>query len=114
VAYGLAPVNSFSDITSNHELAEKLEDTYGDVNNIDLWVGALAEDHVPGSSLGQLLQVAMIDQFVRLRDGDRFYFENDTGLTADDKQMIRNTDLSDIIRNNSDADGVQQNVFYVH
>ncbi len=114
VAYGLAPVNSFSDITSNHELAEKLEDTYGDVNNIDLWVGALAEDHVPGSSLGQLLQVAMIDQFVRLRDGDRFYFENDTGLTADEKQMIRNTDLSDIIRNNSDADGVQQNVFYVH
>ncbi|MDA0841318.1 MAG: peroxidase family protein [Planctomycetota bacterium] len=114
VAYGLAPVNSFSDITSDSELAQKLEETYGDVSNIDLWVGALAEDHVPGSSLGQLLQVAMIDQFVRLRDGDRFYFENDSSLTAAEKNMIRNTDLSDIIRNNTDADNIQQNVFFVH
>jgi peroxidase len=49
VAYGLDPVDSFADITSDVELQGKLQSLYGDVNNIDLWVGLLAEDYVRGA-----------------------------------------------------------------
>jgi len=52
-AYGLDTFNSFADITSDVELQGRLEALYGDVNNIDLWVGLLAEDHADGSSLGE-------------------------------------------------------------
>ncbi|MEZ6053455.1 MAG: peroxidase family protein [Planctomycetaceae bacterium] len=107
---GLAPVQSFSDITSDPDLAAKLEQLYGDVNNIDVWVGGLAEDHLPGSSMGELFQTVLVDQFERLRDGDRFYYEN--VFTGSQLQEIDNTTLADVIQRNSNVTGLQDNVFF--
>ena len=42
----------FSEITKDSKTAEKMEEVYHDINNIDLWVGGLAEDHESGSELG--------------------------------------------------------------
>ena len=42
----------FTQITSNPVLASSLKELYGTVDNIDLWVGILAEDHLPGKSVG--------------------------------------------------------------
>ena len=33
-------------------MVDKMTKLYGNVNNIDLWVGGLAEDHEEGSELG--------------------------------------------------------------
>ena len=74
-AYGLPRVTSFGQITSDAELQDRLRQLYGNVNNIDLWVGALAEDHVPGSSVGPLIRRIIADQFERVRDGDRFWYQ---------------------------------------
>jgi len=52
-AYGLSKLTSFSQITSNAELQSKLLALYGNIDNIDLWVGGLAEDHMAGSSVGR-------------------------------------------------------------
>ena len=73
---GLEPVTSFADITSDVELQEKLEAVYGSVDNIDLWIGGLAEDHVDGTSMGATFAAIIADQFTRIRDGDRFWYEN--------------------------------------
>ena len=47
VAYGLPAVRTFADITRDVNTQNALRAAYGNVNNIDLWVGGLAEDHVP-------------------------------------------------------------------
>ena len=44
--------NSFKNITHNKEILSKLEKLYHDINNVDLWVGGLAEEHQKGE-LGQ-------------------------------------------------------------
>ena len=46
-------LSSFSEITKDSKTAEKMEELYQDINNIDLWVGGLAEDHESGSELGE-------------------------------------------------------------
>lgn len=45
-------LSSFSEITKDSKTATKMEDLYQDINDIDLWVGGLAEDHETGSELG--------------------------------------------------------------
>ena len=80
--YGLAPASTFADITSDAALQGKLALVYEDVDNIDAWVGALAEDHLPGASVGELMASGLLDQFTRLRDGDRFFFAGDDYLFA--------------------------------
>ncbi|HEX4373553.1 MAG TPA: peroxidase family protein, partial [Puia sp.] len=50
--YAGAKAKNFSDITSNEDLQDSLKKLYGSVDNMDLWVGALAEDRLPGKSVG--------------------------------------------------------------
>ena len=108
-ALGLPRVRSFADITRNPELQQKLQSLYGTVNNIDLWVGLLAEDHVPRTSMGPTGSRIVANQFERLRDGDRFWYENShSGQLLRD---LRNTRLSDIIARDTELKNIQTNVF---
>ena len=111
VDLGLQPVTSFDQITSDPELARKLEETYGSVDNIDLWVGGLAEDHLAGSSMGETFTTIIIDQFERLRAGDRYWYQN--VFEGDALAEIENTRLSDIIERNSGIEGLQTNLFFL-
>lgn len=109
-AYGLNPVSSFEEITSNKAVAASLASTYGSVNNIDLWIGGLAEDHLPGSSMGETFSAILVDQFTRLRDGDRFWYQ-----TALSGQMLNNMEhltLADVIRRNTNITKLQSSVFF--
>ncbi len=119
--FGLARLNSFAEITSNVELQSQLQSVYGDVNNIDVWIGGLAEDHLPAvdpeknknASVGELIFTVLKDQFERLRDGDRFWYENDPDLVYD-IPTLKSTKLSDIIRRNTNiGDDIPDDVFRI-
>lgn len=110
VAYGLDAYESFADLTSDPETQAKLETLYGDINDVDLWVGLLAEDHVRGASVGELTRTILADQFQRLRDGDRFYYQN--VFSGRDLAIIEQTSLADVIERNTDVEGLQENVFF--
>ena len=110
VDMGLSPVTSFDEITSDLELSAALEAVYGSVDNIDAWVGALAEDHVAGSSVGELNRTVILDQFLRIRDGDRFWYEN--LYSGRELDAIDNTTLAEVIARNTEIDSLQANVFF--
>lgn len=111
-AYGLPKVTSFAQITSDPVVQQQLQTLYGNVNNIDLWVGGLAEKHTAGGSLGQTFTTIIMEQFNRLRAGDRFWYQND--LSGADLRMVSQTRLSDVIRRNTSLTNVQSNVFVYH
>lgn len=56
-------------------LATRLKAIYGDVENLDAFVGMGAEEHVDGASFGPLQLAIWRRQFTAIRDGDRFYYE---------------------------------------
>lgn len=85
---GLTPVTSFVEISSNQKVHEALASLYKDVNDIDAYVGGLAEDHVSGGSLGPVFQRIWIEQFSRIRAGDRFYFQRDNAFTLMEKRLL--------------------------
>ena len=110
--YGLPALTSFSEITSDPVLAAALELAYGgDINDVDAWIGMFSEDHVYGS-LGETAAAIFIDQFTRLRDADRFFYLNDPDLTQDDLAFLGTLRLSDIIRLNTGATDIQNDVFF--
>jgi hypothetical protein len=110
VAYGLSRITSFEQITSDKSVQASLAATYGSVDNIDLWIGGLAEDHLPNSSVGATFTAILVDQFSRLRDGDRFWYEN--SLSDNLVRDIQNTSLADIIRLNTGLTKLQEDVFF--
>jgi hypothetical protein len=109
--FGLPRVQNFSQITSNTVVADSLKKLYKTVDNIDAWVGMLAEDHAPGASLGQTHIAIMRDQFMRLRDGDRFWYQN-AMFNKQQMAVIESTRLSDILMRNTGVVGLQSNIFF--
>jgi hypothetical protein len=113
--YALDLVTSFDQISSDPDIQAKLEELYGTIDNIDPFVGALAEDHLPGSSVGELVDAIIVNQFTRLRDGDRYFYTNDPLLSSRYVERIIDMDnvtLSRIIQWNTDITNIQDNVFY--
>lgn len=109
VSYGLAPAQSWDDISSNEEIQARLALAYLTVDDVEAWVGALAEDHMSGM-VGELTFWAMTKQFESLRDGDRFWYQRT--LTITELQEV--TSLASIIRRNTTiGDDIQNNVFLV-
>ena len=105
-------VTSFSEITSDTDLQAALEAAYGNVYDMDLWVGLLEEDHLPGSSIGLTLNAILGKQFADLRDGDFYFYGNDPAIPDPQKIQIHETRLSDIIIRNTSVDNLQDNVFF--
>ena len=111
---GLTPATTFSDITSDPQLQSALQTIYGSVDEVDSWIGALAEDPVhDGSALGPTLQIVITDQFENLMVGDRFFHLWDEELTAGDLDLIQSSTLAEVISRNTNVTGLQANVFFV-
>jgi hypothetical protein len=109
-ALGLPAYTSFSALTRDRVLQQNLEVVYGSIDNIDLFIGGLAENQATGSRVGPTFQAIIAKQFAALRDGDRFFWLNedfDAGTAA----MISNTTLAQIIERNTDITNLQANVF---
>jgi len=98
-AVGLEPVASFAQISDDPAVVAALGSVYASVDEIDPWVGLLAEPHVGAAMVGETLHAILGDQFQRLRVGDRFWYE--AYLPADMVEMVNQQTLAKIIRRNT-------------
>lgn len=109
-ALGLKAYTSFSQITSDATTAAALEAAYGDIDKVELWIGGLAENHLPGAMVGQTFNVIVAQQFQALRDGDRFWYQNQ-GFDKATMREIESTTLSSLILKNTDTENMQADAF---
>ena len=115
----LPMVNDFAEINptlnrTNPDIFVKLAEAYnGKIDNIDLYVGGMLES-VDGP--GPLFTKLIKEQFERLRDSDRFWFENREleVFNAEDRAYFRQLKLVDVIREVTDIGekDLQDNVFF--
>ena len=98
----------------SRSVLRKLQELYGHPKNIDLWVGGLLEEDNHKARVGPTVQCLLVNQFKRLRDGDRFWYQNPSTFTSDQQAQIRATSLAKIICDNSDQiNHVYPNVFKI-
>lgn len=109
-AFGLTKFATLAELTSDPRVESALASAYGSIDNIDPWLGMIAEDD--GGRPGNLLRTVIRQQFIRLRDGDRFWYQNDPELKSvlDWLESVR---LSDIIMYNTSIRNLPKSVFVV-
>ncbi|XP_042268972.1 dual oxidase 1 isoform X1 [Thunnus maccoyii] len=118
-ALDLPPVKTFDDInpelnSTNPQLLHNIAELYDrDVVKLELFPGGLLES-LDGP--GPVFSAIILDQFERIRNGDRFWFENkQNGLFTDEEiQMIRNVTFHDVLIavTSAEATDIQNNVFF--
>ena len=107
---GLPRLRSFADLSADPLLQQSLATVYGSIDQLDLFIGGLAERHARGAIVGPTFQAIIARQFEHLRDGDRFYWRRQ-GFNARTVRMIETTRLSDIILRNTDTLTLPRYVF---
>uniref|UniRef100_A0A3B4Z817 NAD(P)H oxidase (H2O2-forming) n=1 Tax=Stegastes partitus TaxID=144197 RepID=A0A3B4Z817_9TELE len=118
-ALNLPPVKTFGDInpelnSTNPQLLQDVAEMYnGDISKLELFPGGLLES-LDGP--GPVFSAVILDQFERIRNGDRFWFENkQNGLFTDEEiQTILNITYHDILIavTSAEAADVQDKVFF--
>ncbi len=108
---GMPKLVNFSELSEDPWFNQIFESVYRNINDVDPWVGFLAESHMDNALFGETVMNIMFKQFRALRDGDRFYFENDPAFTKEEIAEIRKTTLKDIIMRNTGVKVIQDNVF---
>lgn len=107
---GMPSLSSFSELTDNTEDAATMEELFGSIDNVDPWVGMLAEPHVEGGLFGNLVTTILEKQFQSLREGDRFYYEN-MGFSTAELVDVESVSLRDLIMRNTNISLMQDDVF---
>eukprot|EP01130_Rhizamoeba_saxonica_P017975 TRINITY_DN8869_c0_g1_i1.p1 TRINITY_DN8869_c0_g1~~TRINITY_DN8869_c0_g1_i1.p1 ORF type:complete len:982 (-),score=164.47 TRINITY_DN8869_c0_g1_i1:2082-4808(-) len=114
--YGLSRVNSFDEISSNNMIVQQLEALYEDIDDIDAYIGAISEDIQDGSIVPPLMSASIEDQYQRLRDGDRFWFENTDYFSKEEIAEVLATSLRDLVGRNFpsiNVDVIPSSAFFV-
>ncbi|XP_072445616.1 eosinophil peroxidase-like isoform X2 [Chiloscyllium punctatum] len=108
-----APRNQgqLSSILRNRDLARRLIDLYRTPENIDVWLGAISEPFEAGGRVGPLLACLIGQQFKNLRDGDRFWWENDGVFSGSQRQALQKISMSRIICDNTRIEFLPRNAF---
>ncbi|XP_017546292.1 peroxidasin [Pygocentrus nattereri] len=113
----LTSAQTFNDLRNeirNPTVREKLQRLYGTPLNMDLFPALMVEDLVPGSRLGPTLMCLLATQFKRVRDGDRFWYENPGVFSAAQLTQLKQASLARVLCDNGDnITHVQSDVFAV-
>ena len=104
------PIATFEDLNPifGEEVAALFVEAYDNVEDIDLWLAALAEIPEEGVLLGPTFSAILSDQFARLKEYDRYFYEDqladeDSFLSVVSNAInldIGDVRLADVIRDN--------------
>ncbi|XP_071089127.1 myeloperoxidase-like [Haliotis cracherodii] len=108
------PFSGLACTTHTTTTANLLKKVYKHIDDIDLFPGALSEKPVPGGLLGPTFTCLLGKQFQALKEGDRFWFEENNAyvkFTPNQLNEIRKASLSRVVCDNTDTYKIQKNAF---
>uniref|UniRef100_A0A8C2UQL3 Thyroid peroxidase n=1 Tax=Chinchilla lanigera TaxID=34839 RepID=A0A8C2UQL3_CHILA len=98
---------------ANRSVVDRIMALYGHTDNIDVWLGGLVEDLLPGARTGPLFACIIGKQMKALRDGDRLWWENSPVFTEAQRRQLGKHSLSRVVCDNSGLTHVPRDAFRV-
>ncbi|XP_066507078.1 myeloperoxidase-like [Hoplias malabaricus] len=100
-------------VMGDASLAKKLIELYGHPDNIDIWVAGVSEPFVPGGRVGPLFSCLIANQFKKIRQGDRLWWQNPGVFTKSQRTSLAAVSLARIICENTGVQKVPANPFLI-
>lgn len=108
-ALGYSRITSFDDPEFQDGVGAKLASVYDSPDDIDLWVGGLAEKPAGNSMVGQTFTRIVADQFAKTAAADANFYTR--SFSYQDQAWLKNLSLADIIRANTENTQIDDTPF---
>ncbi|KAI4532969.1 hypothetical protein MG293_015988 [Ovis ammon polii] len=106
-------VGELGTVLRNLDLARRLMALYRTPNNIDIWMGGVAEPLNKNGRVGPLLACLIGTQFRKLRDGDRFWWQKKGVFSKRQQRALAKISLPRIICDNTGITVVSKNNIFM-
>ncbi|MEM6572143.1 MAG: peroxidase family protein, partial [Planctomycetota bacterium] len=93
---GLGAPATLEEISSDADVVARLKAVASTPEDLDLWIGGLAEDHLPGALVGETFHAILTRQFEALRDGDRLWYSRQ--LPTRLRRAVEGVSLAQVLR----------------
>ncbi|KAF8771265.1 Peroxidase like protein [Argiope bruennichi] len=117
---GSVKVQNFDDLRKlglmTRTNARLLNQTYENVNDIDMWVGMQMEKHMSGSMLGPTAVCIIAKQTFFTMHGDRFFFNHEgpiPAFTEDQRIELKKCSLARVLCDNTNITEITKNPFFL-
>ncbi|XP_048855454.1 eosinophil peroxidase [Brienomyrus brachyistius] len=104
-------VEQLAAVLQNKTMAQNLLKLYGTADNIDVWLGGVAEPFVPGGRVGPLFSCLIMRQFSQIRKSDRFWWQKKGVFTKQQVKSLSKVSMARIICDNTGITSVPKNPF---
>lgn len=116
---GLSPIVDWDDLERvvGPQSVQRIRKGYRNVDDIDLFVGGLAERPVVGGLVGPVFACIIAQQFSNLRKGDRFWYENggfESSFTPAQLQSVRQVSFAQVVCRTIGGGTLQPHIFLPH
>ncbi|XP_045119101.1 peroxidase-like [Portunus trituberculatus] len=100
MACGLPRVHNFTELATEMDTGAlaKIAKVYRHVDEIDLYTGGLAERPIEDGLVGPTFACILADQFLRLKKGDRYWYETKEGPQAFSEDQLAEIHKSSLAR----------------
>ncbi|RKO93539.1 heme peroxidase [Blyttiomyces helicus] len=88
--FNLSEISTWSDLTPDPEIQGILASLYPNISRLDAYIGSVIEAHEGNAIVGPMAAASIKEQLLRIRDGDRFWWENPGVLTSEELGEIMN------------------------
>jgi len=95
--------NDFANEITSVDIRNNMQTLYTTPDDVDFYVGGILEDPVGGGMLGPTFSCVIGNQFQRTRDGDRFWFQNQSTFTPEQLAQLERVTMARILCDNGDA-----------
>lgn len=102
---GQPPLTGFDDPRLRDGAGEKLAQVYDSIEDVDAWVGMLAERPVKGGLAGETQAAVLTEQFLRTRNADPDWYLSK--YSGSELRSLKRTTLADIIERNTSGVDLQ-------
>lgn len=110
-ALGMRKIESFDDPIFQDGVGEQLASVYASPDEIDLWVGGLAENPSGSSMLGETFTKIVGEQFAKTAKADENFYTR--SMSYADQQWLNDLSLADILKANTDNTHIDDTPFIV-
>lgn len=110
-ALGMRKIESFDDPVFQDGVGEQLASVYASPDEIDLWVGGLAENPSGSSMLGETFTKIVGEQFAKTAKADENFYTR--SMSYADQQWLNDLSLADILKANTDNTHIDDTPFIV-
>jgi peroxidase len=97
-SFNLPVVTNWAELSSDPDVQALFQESYKNIDDVETYFAAFAEQHGVRGNIGALMNASITEQFLRLRDGDPYFYQRPGMFTEQEALELGEMSYGNLIK----------------